>query len=311
VIERVRPRRRITGMAAVLLPFTGDGSIDWPAFAAHVQRTAEAGLTPALNMDTGFVALLDPDTRVQVLGVGEECAHDFVAGAFVDDEPGAVYDDDAHLRAAEQVVAHGGTPVVFPSHGLAGVAEAEWLAAHERIGARCGRFLAFELSEVFLAQGRMLSLDAYRSLLGISACLGAKHSSLRRGPEWERLAARDALRPDFLVLTGNDLAIDMVMWGSDYLLGLATFAPDWFAKRDRWWHEGDARFFELNDALQALGSFAFRDPVPAYRHDAAMFQHLRGWVTDDRTHPASPRRPDADRDVLAALLEQCGAAASS
>ena len=36
-------------------------------------------------------------------------------------------------------------------------------------------------------------------------------------------------RPDFLVLTGNDLGIDMVMYGSDYLLGLSTFAPDLFA----------------------------------------------------------------------------------
>ena len=35
-----------------------------------------------------------------------------------------------------------------------------------------------------------------------------------------------SVRPDFLVLTGNDLAIDMVMYGSDYLLGLSTFAPD-------------------------------------------------------------------------------------
>ena len=31
------------------------------------------------------------------------------------------------------------------------------------------------------------------------------------------------------VLTGNDLAIDMVMYGSDYLLGLSTFAPEAFA----------------------------------------------------------------------------------
>ena len=40
---------------------------------------------------------------------------------------------------------------------------------------------------------------------------------------------RDELRPDFLVLTGNDLAIDMVMYGGDYLLGLSTFAPEDFA----------------------------------------------------------------------------------
>ena len=56
-------------------------------------------------------------------------------------------------------------------------------------------------------------------LLEIPACLGAKHSSLSRELEWQRLTLRDAKRPGFRVLTGNDLAIDMVMYGSDYLLG--------------------------------------------------------------------------------------------
>ena len=41
----LRPRRRITGMSAILLPFASDGSADWPAFRAHVARTAAAGLT--------------------------------------------------------------------------------------------------------------------------------------------------------------------------------------------------------------------------------------------------------------------------
>jgi dihydrodipicolinate synthase/N-acetylneuraminate lyase len=311
VIERIQARRRITGMAAVLLPIADDGSIDWDALGAHVERTAAAGLTPALNMDTGFVSLLDPETRTRVLGVAKSTGAAFVAGAFVDDQPGAGFDEGAHLGAVEEVAAHGGTPVVFPSHGLAGLTEPDWLAAHERVGERCGRFLAFELGEMFLPQGRILSLDGYRALLGITACVGAKHSSLRRGAEWERLALRDEVRDDFLVLTGNDLAIDMVMWGSDYLLGLATFAPDWFAERDRFWEAGDARFFELNDALQALGSFAFRAPVPAYRHDAAMFLRLRGWLAGDRTHPASPARPDGDREVLAELLERGRAAAAN
>ena len=86
---------------------------------------------------------------------------------------------------------------------------------------------------MFAPFGKIYSLDVYRGLLGVKKCLGAKHSSLRRELEWQRLALRDAVRPDFRVYTGNDLAIDMVMYGSDYLLGLSTFAPDLFAKRDR------------------------------------------------------------------------------
>ena len=81
-----------------------------------------------------------------------------------------------------------------------------------------------------------------RGLLDTDGVLGLKHSSLRRDLEWERLALRDARRPDFRIYTGNDLAIDMVMYGSDYLLGLSAFAPEAFARRDRYWREGDARF---------------------------------------------------------------------
>jgi len=124
--------------------------------------------------------------------------------------------------------------------------------------------------------------------------------------EWERLAARDEARPDFMVLTGNDLAIDMVMYGSDYLLGLSTFAPDRFAERDRMWATGDPRFFELNDLLQELGDFTFREPVPGYRHDAALFLELRGWIGSSRVPDGVTLRPDADVDVLRDIAERLG-----
>ena len=76
----------------------------------------------------------------------------------------------------------------------------------------------------------------------------------RRELEWQRLDLRNRVRPEFKVFTGNDLAIDMVMYGSDYLLGLSTFAPDAFARRDAMWESGDPRFYELNDLLQYLGT---------------------------------------------------------
>jgi len=117
---------------------------------------------------------------------------------------------------------------------------------------------------MFAPFGRIYDLDTYEALLKIPQCIGAKHSSLSRELEWQRLDFGDRLRPDFKVFTGNDLAIDMVMYGSDYLLGLSTCAPDLFARRDQLWEAGDAAFYELNDWLQYLGFFAFRAPVPAY-----------------------------------------------
>ena len=205
------------------------------------------------------------------------------------------------MEAADDISSRGGTPVLFPSHGLNEQDEKGWVAALAALGAEVDRFIGFELGPMFVPYGRIVSLDAYRGMVEIPQCVGAKHSSLSRRAEWERLALRDEVRPGFQVLTGNDLAIDMVMYGSDYLLGLSTFAPDAFAARDRAWAKGDPAFHELNDVLQYLGQFAFRPPVPAYRHDAAMFFELRGGV--HRHHPARgappprgrPRRPRRHR----------------
>ena len=293
-------------MSAVLLPFDGDGAVDWPGFEALLRGTVQAGLVPAVNMDTGYVQLLDDATREGVLDRAAQLAGPggFAGGAFVADGPGARFDLDAHVRAMEAVGARGGTPVVFPSHGLNSLADDDWVAAHAALGARIDRFIGFELGSMFVPYGRIYPLAAYEGLLGIDACIGAKHSSLSREAEWDRLAVRDRLRPHFHVFTGNDLAIDMVCYGSDYLLGLSAFAPEAFAERDRRWAAGERSFHELNDLLQYLGYFAFRPPVPAYRHDAAMFLARRGRIRADATPPAALRRPESDRAVLDDIVER-------
>jgi hypothetical protein len=179
-------------------------------------------------------------------------------------------------------------------------------AAYAELGQECPQFLAFELGQMFAPFGKIYDLETYKGLLSVKQCVGAKHSSLNRQQEWERLVVRDQLRPDFKLYTGNDLAIDMVMYGSDYLLGLSTFAPDLFAKRDAFWAAGDPAFYELNDLLQYLGFFAFRPPVPAYKHSAAQFLKLRGWIASDTPHPQGQRRPDSDVAVLRDIAERLG-----
>ncbi|MDB5351807.1 MAG: hypothetical protein JWN86_3054 [Planctomycetota bacterium] len=307
-ITLIRPRRKITGISAILLPFESNGGVDWAGFRAHLHRTAEAGLTPAVNMDTGYVNLLDDATRSAVLRATRDVlgGRPFVAGAFVSDRAGASFHRDAYNREIEAIVAHGGTPVIFPSFGLTGQSDEAILASYEALSTTCDQFIAFELGEVFAPFGRIYSLRVFEGLMTIPSCIGAKHSSLNREAEWRRLVLRDRVRPGFKVFTGNDLAIDMIMYGSDYLLGLSTFAPDLFAKRDAMWEAGDPGFYDLNDTLQYLGFFAFRPPVPAYKHAAAMFLALRGWIDSDRTHPESPARPESDRAILRDIGERLG-----
>ncbi len=308
-MSRLRPNRPIVGMSAILLPFRADGSVDWGSFEAHLVRTLDAGLAPAVNMDTGYVQIIDSSTRSRALEIAQKSCDGsrFVAGAFVGDRTGDAFDAGAYEQAMVEIAEAGGTPVIFPSWGLHGLHEAEWVDAQAELGSAVGEFIGFELGTMFVPNGRIVSLDAYRQLMDVPHCIGAKHSSLSRRLEWDRLALRDEIRPDFLVLTGNDLAIDMVMWGSDYLLGLSTFAPDAFGVRDRLWLAGDAEFHQLNDLLQELGAFVFRAPVPGYRHNAAMFLQARGWIDHDGIAPGAVQRPESDRDVLtsiAARLEE-------
>jgi dihydrodipicolinate synthase/N-acetylneuraminate lyase len=295
-------------MSAILLPFLEDGSVDWDSFRNHVGRTIDAGLAPAVNMDTGYTNLIDEATRREVLKQTQDICgkREFVAGAFVADKPDSDWNLEAYRQQIEQIHDFAGTPIIFQSYGLTSQASQAIVQSYAEIGEIAARFIAFELGTMFAPFGKIYKLETYKGLLEIEQCIGAKHSSLNRELEWQRLVLRNKIRADFMVLTGNDLAIDMVIYGSDYLLGLSTFAPDLFAKRDATWEANDLAFYELNDLLQYLGFLAFRPPVPAYKHSAAQFLKLRAWIKTNKTHPDSPERPASDIAILQNIAERLG-----
>lgn len=297
--SRVQPRRKVNGIAAALLPFNPDGSIAVEAFQNHLRATHAAGLGNAVNMDTGYINHLGEDEQLQVLkwtrealgpGVG------FVAGAYIEGLDGDVV--SLYRRRIDQIIDHGGTPILFQTERLHGKDSREKVACYRAICHGYPAILGFELGQMFATNGEIFDDATIRGLMEIPELIGLKHSSLDRQKEWERVALRDELRPDFRLYTGNDLAIDMIEYGSDYLLGLATFAPEKFAERDRLWEAGDAAYYELADALQHLGNVSFRSPVPAYKHSAAVFLNLTGRIPSDRTHPDSPKRPPWEGDLM-------------
>ncbi len=302
----IRYRRKITGMSAILLPLLSSTEIDWQGLRGHVGRTSDAGLVPAVNMDTGYGNLISPEQRIDVLRASQEvtAGRPFIAGAFVGDKPDSAFNFDLYRERIDEIQSFGGVPVIFQSFGLTQQSPDELIKAYAKIGVHCGGFYAFELGKMFAPFGAIYDLDVYEQLIQVPQCLGAKHSSLNRQLEWQRLTLRDKVRPEFMVLTGNDLAIDMVMYGSDYLLGLSTFAPEEFARRDAMWESGDNGFYELNDILQYLGFLAFRSPVPAYKHNAAQFLKARGWIETSLTYPGSPTRPESDVAILEEILKR-------
>ena len=303
-IPALRPGRRIEGLSAILLPFGADDRPDWDGFRGLLHRTFTAGLTPAVNMDTGYVGLLSPAERERALAEVADVAggRRFVAGAYVEDAEGDLV--RLYRREVEAIRRRGGTPILFQCTALGRLGEPDALDVYRRVGEAGPPILAFELAPAFATFGRIHSLDFIRGLLDLPAFVGLKHSSLDRAAEWARLATRDRARPEFRIYTGNDLAIDMAFYGSDYLLGLSAFSVEGFALRDRLWEAGDPGAVAANDILQYLGFLAFRPPVPAYKHSAAQFLHLAGAIATDRPHPRGLRRPDSDLPLLRDIAER-------
>jgi dihydrodipicolinate synthase/N-acetylneuraminate lyase len=297
-IQRMRrPRRKIQGISALLLPYKVNGHMDEAGFLRHLQRTLRAGLRPAVNMDTGYGDLLTPGEKKQVLDWTAEITarrDGFIAGALPQEKTTIAY-----ARECEAIRKTGGVPIIFPSEHTAQLDDEGLRKFFSEIARATDRFLAFELGAMFNPNGRMFSQPVLEALMETTQCVGLKHSSLNRQTELQRIELRDRIRPDFLIYSGNDLAADMVEYGSDYLLGLSTLAPELFASRDRAWEEGKAEYFELRDMIQYLGWAAFRDPVPAYKHSAAIFLKLTGGLESDEPHPRASRRESWDRQLLA------------
>jgi len=305
--DRPRARRKVHGIAAALLPFESDGRVAVDAFQKHLSATHHAGLENAVNMDTGYVNFLSDAEKTCVLqwtreALGKEVP--FVAGAYIEEQTGRIV--ERYRQQMDAIVAFGGTPILFQTSQLQGKSAKEKAEIYRETCRGYSGVLAFELGQMFAANGEIFDSETILRLMEIPEILGIKHSSLDRLVELERLALRDVHRQEFRIYSGNDLAINMIEYGSDYLLGLATFAPERFAERDLLWESADPRYFALSDSLQHLGNVAFREPVPAYKHSAAVFLHLTGRIPSNRTHPNNPLRPIWEVELLRDCVRRLG-----
>jgi 4-hydroxy-tetrahydrodipicolinate synthase len=303
--DRPRKCRKVQGIAAALLPYDSDGQVAVEAFGKHLVATAKAGLQNAVNMDTGYVNLLTEAEKRRVLEWTREALGKgvpFVAGAYIERQKGNAV--ALYRKQMDTIVEFGGTPILFQSSQLHGKSAKEKAAIYRETCRGYKEVLAFELGRMFAPNGEIFDDQTILELMDIPEIVGMKHSSLDRLVELGRLALRDAHRPDFRIYTGNDLGINMIEYGSDYLLGLATFAPEKFAERDGYWEKSDPRYFALSDSLQLLGNLAFRRPVPAYKHSAAIFLHLAGRIPSDQVHPDNPKRPLWEMELMRDCIER-------
>ena len=266
------------------------------------RQTVDAGLVPAVNMDTGYVQLLDADTRdarARTGAAAQSGPAGFVAGAFVADEPGAPFDLDAYLLAIERdrgARRHaGGVPVVRPQRarrrgvgrGARGVRAARRPVHRVRARPDVRALRPHLLARRVRRTARRRELHRRQALVAVArGRVGPPRAPRPRPPRLPRVhRQRPRHRHGLLRLRLPARALGV------RARGVRRARPALGG--------GDRAFHELNDLLQYLGAFAFRAPVPAYRHDAALFLQLRGWIASDATPPGRRGAPTADRAVLA------------
>ena len=231
--ERRNLNREVQGIAAALLPYETNGNVAVEAFQRHLTATHRAGLMNAVNMDTGYVNYLSDAEMLEVLGWTREALGDrvpFVAGAYIEGRDGDVI--ALYRQKMDAIVKAGGIPILFQTARLHGKTSKERVETYQAVCRGYRHVLGFELGRMFAPNGEIFDSETAQGLMDIPELKGMKHSWLDRIVELERLTLRDSRRPDFRIYTGNDLGINMIEYGSDYLLGLATFAPEKFAERD-------------------------------------------------------------------------------
>src|SRR4030095_4025350 len=155
-IGRLRPHRKIHGIAAGLLPFEMDGRIAVEAFQQHLRATQKAGLTNAVNMDTGYVNYLSAEEQLQVLRWTREALGPdlpFIAGAYIEDLDGDIV--SLYRNQIDRIVAVGATPIIFQTARLHGKEPREKVNVYRSICHGYSEVLGFELGPMFARNGEI------------------------------------------------------------------------------------------------------------------------------------------------------------
>jgi dihydrodipicolinate synthase/N-acetylneuraminate lyase len=301
-------------IAALSVPVTAAGEIDFEVFARDVERTAGYGIEPAVLMDTYQINHCTRAQQTRGLEVTREvmAGRPFTAGVYIEDEIEGE-GIDAIIRAYQAKIErfeshYGASPIIFQTERLKQADAATVIHVYRELSrASRGGLKAFELSPVFAPNGWMFPGDSLIEILADDRWAGAKHSSLNPSMEWVLL--QKLHRIGKRLFTGNDYDFASMMFnGSDALLGIATFIPDKFRELADALRDGNrARYFDLAIRMEFLGRVAFQPPVPAYKHGAAMVKKMRGWYPTDHVLPNNPfTRDAAHREELRAALAYLG-----
>ena len=280
------------------MPFRPDGKPDFEALARQIARTAAAGLTPAVNMDTGYVQLLDADTRDACpADRAAECGRAGLrrrrlrrrrARRRVRPRRATATRCDAIARPGRHA---GDLPVARAQRARPttdGSARTTRSAPRRPVHRLRARPDVRAVRPDLLARRVRRAARRSRSVHRRQALVAAAGSSSGTA---SRCAT--ACVPTSTCSPATTSPSTWSCTARDYLLGLSTFAPEAFAARDRRWADGDARVPRAQ--RPAAVPRRVRVPRAGARRTATtrrMFLQLRGRhrVRHDAARRAPPAR---------------------
>jgi len=295
-------------VAAPLLPFNPDHSIDWQSFRPYIRWIAAQGPRAiAINMDASEGPSLSRDEQLQVLATtieeaGGRCPvfSGLIAG----------YTDDA-IRWGQELKAAGAEGLaVFPPFPtfLGNPVPAEMVYRyHKALADGIGLpLIAFQFPKAF---GPDYSPETLARLAEIPQVIGLKEASFDVAKTMETIETAAALPRRIGIMTGSDTFIfEAMMMGCDgALIGFAGTATDQVIAMHRAVASGDyATAKAIWDRLGPLARFCWRPPIRDYRPRMKEVLVMQGYFAHATVRPPQLPVDDAERAELRRLAERAG-----
>lgn len=295
-------------VAAPLLPFNPDHSIDWQSFRPYIRWIAAQGPRAiAINMDASEGPSLSRDEQLQVLvttieEAGGRCPvfSGLIAG----------YTDDA-IRWGQELKAAGAEGLaVFPPFPtfLGNPVPAEMVYRyHKALADGIGLpLIAFQFPKAF---GPDYSPETLARLAEIPQVIGLKEASFDVAKTMETIETAAALPRRIGIMTGSDTFIfEAMMMGCDgALIGFAGTATDQVIAMHRAVASGDyATAKAIWDRLGPLARFCWRPPIRDYRPRMKEVLVMQGYFAHATVRPPQLPVDDAERAELRRLAERAG-----
>ena len=301
-----RPLRGI--VAAPFLPMLPDQSIDWATLPRYIAWIASQQPTAiAMNMDASEGPALDRDEQIRVLRVCREAianACPLVSGLISGSTRDAVRWGNELKGAGAQALA------IFPPFPtfLGNPVPSEMIYQYHRaIADGVGLpMIAFQFPKAF---GPDFPPDTLARLCTIPQIAGLKEASFDTTKTVETIDAAKTLPRRLGILTGSDTFIweAMVMGCDGALIGFAGTATAELVEMQR---AAAARDYDRGAAIWArlgpIARYCWRAPIRDYRPRMKEVLKLQGLFPHATVRAPQLPVDDAEREVIAGLVEQAG-----